>query len=119
MPRFQLFAARDGETINDVVVLPDYDAAEVWAAGRMVDCFDLDNLKNATYTEVVAETDGVELYTIHTDPMDEFVVDWLAAQLHAVGAIGQHLEDRFPKQFRSCRGGILDLLLAVRDELHR
>ena len=116
MPRFELFAARDGDTFTDMSIQPDFDAAEAWAKVRIIEAFDLGHLKDRDYSEIVAETDGVNLDMLPPDPVGTFLLDWLMTQAQLIEPLRRHFDGKFSREFRSYRGGILDLILAVQNE---
>lgn len=116
MPRFELFAARDGDTFTDISIQPDFDTAEIWAKGRIIEAFDLGHLKDLDYDEIVADIDGVNLDILPPDPIGTFLIDWLTTQAQLIEPLRKHFDGKFAKEFRSYRGGILDLILAIQNE---
>lgn len=75
MPRYQLFAARDGDTFSDEMSLPDLHAAKNWASEKLMEEFDLGHMHGSQYDELVAETDGVRLEVRPRDQVDHIVMD--------------------------------------------
>ena len=69
MPRYQLFAARDGDTFRDEMSLPTLHAAKNWASERLMEEFNLSHMLGSQYDELIAETDGVRL---EVRPCDQF-----------------------------------------------
>ena len=116
MPRYQLFAARDGDTFIDISNQPDIEAAELWAKGQIVEAFGIQHLHDCDYDEIVAETDGVNLDVLLPDPVAAFVMNWLMTQAQLIEPLLAHFNGKFAPQLRSYRGGILDLFLAVQQE---
>lgn len=61
MPKYMLFAARDGHVLRDESFQDDVAAAEAWAAMRIADEFDLKDQQRRDYGKAIAECDGVLL----------------------------------------------------------
>lgn len=66
MPRFLLFAARDGEVHEAIGSHPDVAAAERWATAQIVTAFSLDDPEIIDFADAVGETDGVALRDLAT-----------------------------------------------------
>lgn len=113
MPHYELFAARDGDTFKDAAVHPDWESAENWAGNRIITAFGLSHLAKCEYDQIVAETDGVFLDILPSDPVGAFLQDWLMAQAQLIDPLMKHFSGKFTPQFRSYQGGILDLILAL------
>ena len=116
MPYYELFAAHDGDTLRDYALCADRDAAEAWARDRIVGTFEFHHLRNREYTEVAAETDGVSLFAVPPDPVGLFLQDWLMSQAQMIDPFISHFRGKFAAEFRSYRGGVLDLVLALQRE---
>lgn len=77
MRYYQLFAARDGDTLVTCASHPDREAAENWARAEITNAFDLDLDESEGFDEVVAETDGVSLEAIEKSSTADAAIEVL------------------------------------------
>lgn len=113
MPRYLLFAARDGDTLRSAAMHPDEVAAQSWAGREIVREFCLEQVDQDDFEAVLAETDGVILEEVSPDV--RLALQITVAQLSVVSAVADHLSGSFDEEVKSWRRGILSLIMALQE----
>lgn len=109
--RYELFAARDGDTLVETGMFVSHSAAELWAIGRVCHEFGLDPDGFDELDEVAAETDGLRLDEVEPERfpvLDE--VEALLAELgsvHAASTVPMRRRIRLQADIRSLRERLL------------
>jgi hypothetical protein len=113
MTRYRLFAARDGDVIEETISAPDDEQARIIAAHRIVAGFGLDFLSERDFDEVIAETDGALLDVIPSEDAPETVSAWAKSQLSFMSHLEKKLEGRLNAEIAACESALLNLILAI------
>ena len=114
MPRYVLFAARDGDVFREESEQPQEEAALAWAAERISAEFGLERLR-PDFDEVVGNCDGV-LLEPEDDPLDKFAEEWAIAQTRVLSALEKHYGSRLKKERSACLYALVDLANALRPD---
>jgi hypothetical protein len=113
MPKWALFAARDGDVFRDEIVLQSEDAANAWAASRLADEFDLDDEARYDLDEAFSNCDGVLLEVATLQPIATILERWAVAQTGMLSALGAELEDELSKERAACSKALAELAEAA------
>jgi hypothetical protein len=114
MERYRLFAARDGDVIEELIQARDEDEARVIAAHRIVEEFDLE-IESHDFDEVVAETDGAMLALAFETSTANLVRQWACSQLQFLSHVEERIEASLKPAMRGCTSGLLTLILAAQE----
>lgn len=114
MQKYVLFAARDGDVIRDDSVQDDDEAAELWAAQRIGDEFNLSEIARNDFYEALAECDGVSLERDSTQILDDVVVTWAVSQLSFLEKVDKCYGGLPSRERNECKGALMELAAALR-----
>ena len=115
MPSYQLFAARDGDVFRASMSHPNLEAAEKWAASRIVEEFGLERYDFSEFYELVAETDGVLLEQQQCDRIEKAALEWSLGQLTMLSWLKRETGAELQESLRAYSAGLLKLIEALQN----
>lgn len=113
MQRYKLFAARDGEIIEETIRAPDDEEAQIIAAHRIIDGFGLDFLDQTDFDSVIAETDGATLDVDADYDVPSVVSAWARAQLSFVVDVQNRCDRKVTTQLKDCSSALIRLIQSI------
>lgn len=113
MPKWALFAARDGDVFRDEITLQSEESARGWAASRLADEFGLDDNARFDLDEAFGHCDGALLEVASCQPVAAILEKWATSQLGVLEIIGEELGEDIRAERRACNEALVRLAEAA------
>lgn len=113
MPRWALFAARDGDVFRDEIDLNTEEAAQAWAASELAREFKLEGDARYDLDEAFAQCDGGFLELSSWQPVNSILQSWAKSQVNFLNDLGVELNEELREERKACKEALHRLSVAA------